>query len=223
MKCDEIKEILSGYVDGEARGDEARLAEEHLAACPVCRDLVRRMKVVGAGVGRTEAVVPPGFRDAVFDRMEREGLLPRRRGVFAFPIRWVAIPVAAAAVLALFVLMPREAGKVGPAMSTRPPTAANEAAPQAPGAGERLAGRTGDAGSAKGVEEGTRLARQAPESPAAGAARTAAADARAAVELSPEERDIVAHLDVLESSAAFDEPSEIDELEIVEPATRNNG
>ena len=95
MKCDEIKEILSGYVDGEARGDEARLAEEHLAACPACRDLVRRMKVVGAGVGRTEAAVPPGFRDAVFDRMEREGLLPRRRGVFAFPIRWVAIPVAA--------------------------------------------------------------------------------------------------------------------------------
>src|SRR5512142_3331085 len=146
MKCDEIKEILSGYVDGEARGDEARLAEGHLAACPACRDLLRRMKVVGAGVGRTEAEVPPGFRDAVFARMEREGLLPRRHRLGAFPIRWLAIPAAAAAALALFVRLRRETGRVGAAVSTRPPAAASERAAQAAQAPERLAGRAGEAG-----------------------------------------------------------------------------
>ncbi len=213
MKCEEIKEILSCYADGEAPGEERRVAEEHLASCAACRDLVRRMRVVGAGVGRSEAAVPPGFRDAVFARMEREGLLPGRRRLGAFPIRWLAIPAAAAAALALFVLMPRETGKVGPTVSTRPPTAATERAPQAP---ERLAGRAGEAGSAKGAEEATRVARQAPEAVAPPAGAAAAA-------LTPEDRDIVAHLEVLEDPAAFEEPSEVDELEIVEPAARSKG
>ncbi len=222
MKCDEIREILSSYADGEARGEERRLAEEHLASCAACRDLVRRMKVVGAGVGRIEAVVPRNIRDAVFARMEREGLLPRRRRLGAFPIRWAAIPLAAAAALALFVLMPRETGKVGPAVSTRPPTAASERAAQTPQAPERLAGRAGEAGPAKGTEEATRGARQAPEavSPSAGAAATGGG---ASAALTPEDRDIVAHLEVLEDPAAFEEPSEVDELEIVEPAAGSKG
>ncbi len=209
----------------------ARASAADIRAAPAagvsgaCRDLVRRMRIVGAGVGRTGAAVPSGFRETVFDRMEREGLLPRRSRLFAFPVRWVAIPVAAAAVLALFVLMPREAGKVGPVVSMKPPTAANERAPQAPGAPERLARPAGEAGPVKGAEEGPRVARQAPEavSPPGGAAATAAGGASATAALTPEDRDIVAHLEVLEDSAAFEEPSEVDELEIVEPAVRSKG
>ncbi len=201
MKCGEIKEILGGYVDGEARGDEGRLVEEHLAACAGCRDLARRMRIVGAGIEKAKGVVPPDFRETLFTRMEREGLLSRRRSLFVYSIRWAAVPVAAAAVLALFLLTSRESGIKGPVPSAQPPLATDGQAP--------------------------RVAQRAPEAPmpaaGTGTGGKAAADSRAGVDLTPEEREIVAHLEVLEDPAALDEPSEIDELEIVEPAGRRKG
>ncbi len=201
MKCEEINEILSGYVDGEARGDEGRLVEEHLAACAGCRDLARRMRIVGAGIEKTEGMVPPDFRETLFARMEREGLLSRRRSLFVYSIRWAAVPVAAAAVLALFLLVPRESGIKGPVPSAQAPLSTGGQAP--------------------------RVAQRAPEAgtPAAGTGTggKAAADSRAVADLTPEEREIVAYLEVLEDPASLDEPSEIDELEIVEPAGRSRG
>lgn len=201
MECNEIIEILNIYVDGEARGDERRAAEEHLAACDACRDLVRRMRVVGVGVEKVEGVVPRDFRETVFARMEREGLLPRRRSLFAYSIRWAAVPLAAAAALALFVLTSRDAGIKRPAPSVQRQTASEVGAP-----GARDAERKGVAGRSA----------EAPM-PGAGAGGTAVADARAGADLTPEERDIVAHLDVLEDPAVLDEPTDIDDLEIVEP------
>lgn len=210
MKCEEIKEILSSYVDGEARSDEGRLVEEHLAACAPCRDLALRMRLVGAGIEKTEGLVPPDFRETVFARLEREGLLARRRSLFVYSIRWAAVPVAAAAVLAVFVLTSREAGKVGPPPSAGTPQTMSDRAP----------------GAREGPER-PRVARPAPEvsRPAAGAGTgvDSLADSRAGADLTPEERDIVAHLDLLEDPAVLDEPSEIDELEIVEPPARTRG
>jgi len=207
MKCEEIKEILSSYVDGEARGDEGALVEEHLAACAGCRELVRRMRLVGASIEKAEGAVPPDFRETLFARMEREGLLSRRRSLFAYSIRWAAVPAAAAAVLALFLLTSREPGIKGPVPSAQRPTA--------------MEGRAQDA------QERPRVAQRAPEErmPAAvrGTSENAIADTRAGADLTPEEREIVANLEVLEDPAALDEPSEIDELEIVEPAGRRKG
>ncbi len=211
MKCEEIKEMLSSYVDGEARGDEGVLVERHLAACAGCRDLARRMRLVGAGVEKTEGVVPPGFRDALFARMEREDLLPRRRSLFAYSIRWAAIPAAAAAVLALFLLTSREAGRVGPSVPGAPRQAVTEGQPSAPRA-------QGGPIVAEGTPE--------PSAPAVGRATAggeAVADSRIGADLTPEEREIVAHLDMLEDSAAFDRPAGIDELEIVEPVGGEKG
>lgn len=227
MKCDEIKEILSSYVDGEAGADERRLVDEHLAACAACRDLARRMRLVGTGIGKTEGVVPPDFRDKLFARMEREDLLPRRRSLFAYSVRWAAVPIAAAAVLALFLLTSREAYKAGPgapgaprqAMNARPPSA-QDGQGQPPSAG-------GQASRPGGAQERAAVAARGPEPPApaagTGAGGHAVADARTGADLTAEERDIVAHLDVLEDPSSLDAPSEIDELEIVEPAVRTKG
>lgn len=207
MKCEEIKEILSGYVDGEARGDEGRRVEEHLAACAACRDLVRRMRIVGAGIERIEGAVPPDFRETLFARMEREGLLSRRRSLFVYSIRWAAVPVAAAAGLALFLLTSREPGVKGPVPSAHPPTATDARVQPA--------------------QESPQVARRAPEArmPAAGtgAGGKTETDSRGGAELTPEEREIVAYLEVLEDPASLDEPSDVDELEIVEPAGRRKG
>ncbi len=210
MKCEEIKEILNGYVDGEAGGDEGRLVEEHLAACPGCRDLARRLRIVGAGIEKTEGAVPSDFRETLFARMEREGLLPRRRSLFVYSIRWAAVPLAAAAALALFLLTPHESDKTGPVPSAERPTARGDQAPRGPDGAEP-----------------SRVARQAPEAPkpaaGKGAGGTAVADSRAGGDLTAEERDIVAYLEVLEDPGALDEPSEIDELQIVDPAGRKKG
>lgn len=208
MTCDEIREISSGWLDGEAGADERRAAEEHLASCGACRDFVRRMGIVGAGVERMEGRVPRDFRETLFARMEREGLLPRRRSLFAYSIRWAAVPLAAAAALALFVLTSRDAGEKAPVQAARR-LAAESVAPQGPG-GER-----------QGV------ARRSAEPPVAGSGTgtggTAAAVARAGSELTPEEREIVAYLEVLEDPAALDEPSGIDDLELVEPGGGGRG
>ena len=201
MNCEEIREILSSYVDGEARGDEARLAEEHLAACAGCRELARRMQVLGEGVAKVEGVVPPGFREALFSRMESEGLLPRRRSLFVYSIRWAAVPLAAAAALALLLLSPREAGRVG-----------QPSAPQAPAARE-----------ARDLPQVARRTSEAAKRPAGQEPGGTAVASRGDGELTAEERDIVAHLEMLEDPAALEEPTGMDELDIVEPAVRRKG
>jgi len=135
------------------------------------------MRAIGIGVARTEGVVPSDFREKLFARMEAEDLLPRRRSLFVFSIRWAAVPLAAAAALALFLLTSPEKGK-------------DTVSPQ---------------GQLPGV------ARQAP------------ATARVGGELTSEEQEIIAHLDVLEDPSAFDAPGDVDEMEIFEPSRRRQG
>jgi anti-sigma factor RsiW len=218
MECRDWRERISASIDGEIPPAEARLVEEHLAECAQCRALERKMRAVGIGIVMAEGVVPPDFREKLFARMEAENLLPRRRSLFVFSLRWAAVPAAAAAALALFLLTSTEKGKApvspqgplpqvagrspvtdpvkpaSPAVSP-PPTSPDAAGPQ--GAPPRTAGlpqteatRTGDP------------------------------------QLTPEDREIIAHLDILEDPAALDaagEVDEVDELEIFAPAGRSRG
>ncbi len=169
MTCREIRELISAYVDGEARPEDARLVEEHLGGCPQCRQAEKRMRELGLTVARTEGAVPPDFRERLFARMEAEELLPKRRSIFAYSVRWAAVPLAAAAALALYVLSSREAPRDVSPPSVRPP---------------QVAGIEGD--------------------------------------LSPEDREIVAYLEVLEDPEPFEE-MEIEEMEIFAPPPRQQG
>jgi hypothetical protein len=170
MECRNWKERISAHVDGETPAGEVRLVEEHLRGCAACRALERRMRAVAIGVARTETDVPLQFREKLFARMESEDLLPKRRSLFVYSLRWAAIPLAAAAALAFFLLTSTERGGNRPA----PP---GQAAPVARGAGE----------------------------------------------LTSEEREIVAHLDVLEDPSVLEDPGEIDEIEIFAPAGSRKG
>src|SRR5512134_2402073 len=133
MECREWRERISASVDGEVSPEEARLVEGHLEACPECRALERKMRSVGIGVARTEGVVPPDFREKLFARMEAEDLLPRRRSLFVFSLRWAAIPAAAAAALALFMLTSADKGNDDVSPQVSPPRVAQ----QAPATGPR--------------------------------------------------------------------------------------
>jgi predicted anti-sigma-YlaC factor YlaD len=169
MGCREIREIISSYVDGEARPEEARMVEEHLGGCPQCRQAEKRMRDLGIAVARAEGAAPPDFREKLFARMEKEDLLPKRRSIFAYSVRWAVVPLAAAAAIAFFVHSSREVPRDHPSTAMRPPAA------------------TGIGG-----------------------------------ELSPEDREIVASLDVLEDPDLFDE-TEIEELEFFAPPPRQRG
>lgn len=226
MECREIREIVSAYVDGEAHAAEVRAVEDHLGACPACRSLAGTMRVLGDGVGKIEGKVPPGFRDALFDRLEREDLLPRRRSLFAFAVRWTAVPLAAAAALALFILTARETGK-GPAS---PPETLPRVAQGLPGGESHVsAGPGATSGSSASVPP---VAGTAPSAGGTGPvdSRLSAESSRFAAEadggargLSAEEREIVAYLELLEDPSSLDEPGEVDEMDLFEPAAGRRG
>lgn len=194
MDCGSLKELISVYVDGESSPEESRRAEEHLDLCPECARNAKLLRALGAAAVRTETQVSAGFRDRLFARMEEEGLLRRRRSLFAFSLRWAGLPLAAAAALGLFLLTSREAAR-GPAPPASSPSEIQRPRDASP------------------PERGP----AAPES-SAGASAPVAGEA-----LSLEERDIVANLEVLEDPQAFDEPGEIDELEIFFPNTNSRG
>jgi len=178
MECRDLKELISASIDGEASRAETRRIEEHLEGCAECRALERKMRAIGTGVAMTEGVVPSDFREKLFARMEAEDLLPRRRSLFVFSIRWAAVPLAAAAALALFLLTSPEKGK-------------DVVIPQG----------------------------QLPSV----AQRQPVAAARVAGELTPEEREIIAYLDVLEDPSSLDTPGDVDEMEIFAPTGRRQG
>lgn len=171
MECREIREIISAYVDGEATPEEARRVEEHTGSCPQCRAAERRMRTLGMAALKTEGTVSEDFREKLFARMEKEDLLPKRRSIFAFSLRWAVVPLAAAAALALYVL----------------------SSPDVP----RDISRT---------------------------AVTSSGIAGPAAALSPEDREIVAYLEILEDPETFHETEiEEEELDIFTPSPGQRG
>jgi anti-sigma factor RsiW len=169
MECREIREIISAYVDGEAMPEEARRVEEHLGECAECQAAEKQMRALGAAVARTEGTVPPDFRENLFARLEKEDLLPKRRSIFVYSVRWAAVPLAAVAALALFLLSSRNPVRDLSPTALRPP---------------RISGT--------------------------------------AEQLSPEDREIVANLEILEDPNLFDEP-DIEEMEIFVPSSQQQG
>jgi hypothetical protein len=171
MVCREIQEMISAYVDSEASPEEVRRVEEHLGQCGECRTAEKRMRSLDVAVARAEGDVPRGFREDLFARMEKEDLLTKRRSIFIFSLRWAVVPLAAAAVLAFYVLSFREAPRDPSFEAMRPPQVAV-------------------------IQE----------------------------ELSPEDREIVANLEVFEDPALFNETeAEIEEMEFFVPSAGKRG
>lgn len=204
MECLDWRERISALIDGEVPSSEARLIEAHLEACAECRAVERKMRAVGIGVARTEGTVPSDFREKLFARLEAEELLPRRRNLFVYSLRWAAIPATAAAAFALFLLVSSEKGQEPVSVPAPLPRVVQ----QAP------------------VTETREPAAPAvsPDSRSAVAPRQQAPPARlTGEELTAEEREIVAYLDILEDPSELESPDEVDEMEIFAPSGRSRG
>jgi len=120
--CPEIRNRLSEYLDDALDAKAKALAEEHLLACPDCREELDSLKALLKGLGSIKPVqAPADFLDQLHRRMERPSALSRMRDRFFYPLR-VKIPLqlagAAVTALILFSILPLQQSSIK--MSTKP-------------------------------------------------------------------------------------------------------
>lgn len=99
MKCEQIREKLSEYLDGLLDRDTSGFIQSHLASCPRCQAEVQAMaetKRVVAGLPVVEP--PPGFSQRVMGRVREEAERPNLFRRLFLPIR-IKIPIHALALL----------------------------------------------------------------------------------------------------------------------------
>lgn len=112
--CDHVDSLLSAYVEGEASPAETRFIDGHLALCTRCRSQLHEMRSLLHLLSETPRVtVGPDFTERVLARTrdrEPAGLdepvvipLPAPRSMWA-------VPLAAAAALALVLLATTQLG-----------------------------------------------------------------------------------------------------------------
>jgi anti-sigma factor RsiW len=71
MKCHEVQEHLSAWLDGEAPEElKSRLAD-HLALCPVCQAELVALERLEAAMAELEAPAPRGLAGSVLRRLPR--------------------------------------------------------------------------------------------------------------------------------------------------------
>ncbi len=101
MRCEQIKDLLSPYVDEVTSEKENKMVEAHLAVCTECRKEVEGLQRLSAMLGKLQAPdLPPGFSDDLHRRLLEEKTTffgprkirqPRKQS-------WIAASVAAVAV-----------------------------------------------------------------------------------------------------------------------------
>ena len=106
MKCEDLQELLTAYVDGEVASKEKTVVEEHLATCASCTRTVGVERSLKTLVHEKGQSVP-----APHDLHERIGKIPLdkyRHSVFRRPFGWLGsrpLPVyALAAAVLVFVI-----------------------------------------------------------------------------------------------------------------------
>lgn len=98
MNCQEIKELLSAYLDGELSSKEQLEEEKHLSACSNCQLKLESLKTVQKALSNLEKSEPPRQRSLVFQKELQKKLAqpsPLRR------LGPILLPLAAAFLLLL--------------------------------------------------------------------------------------------------------------------------
>lgn len=94
--CEHWEELLSARLDGPLTPEENQQLDEHLAACPRCRQYARELEETQKALQAWAAEPPPAVAGAILDAVQQEPRPARR------PRRaWMSL--AAAAVLALVI------------------------------------------------------------------------------------------------------------------------
>lgn len=98
--CQEpVIHLMHAYLDGDISREEEQMLQEHLAACPQCRDMMEEFKMSALFLQRAEPVqAPEGF---VSDVMTR---LPKEKSQAGFQRLLRRHPLVAAAALFLILM-----------------------------------------------------------------------------------------------------------------------
>ena len=131
MKCEDIKELLTEYLDGELPPEDAAAVEEHTAGCDACRaelDALRQTTALLQSLPKADA--PAGLAENVTASLDREIAIHRRAAL----MRWMHVGgwmSAAAAIIIVIQLAPWQPPRKSPTPSHRttaePELAATEA------------------------------------------------------------------------------------------------
>ena len=66
ISCQEVVEVVTGYLEGKLTPEEVAVFEAHLELCDGCRWYLEQMRITIATVGRIEeADVPPELRSTL--------------------------------------------------------------------------------------------------------------------------------------------------------------
>jgi hypothetical protein len=105
MDCDEIKDLLSAYVDDLLKGESRALVEEHLSSCKACEQEWVSLKALVRELGSLESVEPPkDFLDQLNERIEGRSWFPKILATLFKPMR-VKIPLEFAGAVAVAILV----------------------------------------------------------------------------------------------------------------------
>lgn len=105
MNCDEIKGLLSEYVDGVLDVKTKALVDEHLSTCKDCEQELASLKTLVNELGSLESVAPPkDFLNQLHKRMERRSPFSKIMRTLFVPMR-VKIPLEFAGAAAMAILV----------------------------------------------------------------------------------------------------------------------
>jgi len=105
MNCEQVKELLSEYVDGVLDPKTKARVDEHLSACKCCQDELASLKALVNELGSLESVAPPGdFLDQLHERMKQRSCFSRILRTLFVPMR-LKIPLEFAGAAAMAILV----------------------------------------------------------------------------------------------------------------------
>ena len=104
MECEEIKKLLSEYIDDTLDMHRKRLIEEHLATCKACsEELVSLKAYIKELSSLKEVEAPEDFLEKVHERVEQRFKFEKIMRKLFFPIR-IKVPLKLVAVVATVLL-----------------------------------------------------------------------------------------------------------------------
>ena len=94
MNCNDLKNMISAYMDGELKGPEHHLIKKHLATCRSCRKEVENQEKIWQLLGEYEGIDPsPDYAERFWNRVEnRSSWREKIRSIFGpgdMRPRWV--------------------------------------------------------------------------------------------------------------------------------------
>lgn len=105
MECDEIKELLSDYVDDLLDAEPRAIVDQHLLTCTRCQEELDSLRALVRELAAMKPVEPPkDFLNQLHMRLEKPSKLSRILHALFVPMRVkVPIELAAAAVMVMLV------------------------------------------------------------------------------------------------------------------------